>query len=129
MGLDDCLFDSGLKAIIIDLCKKESILTCYSNFGVNIGGKLSKDPRTTVSDENLDKWEATICYNGYSTIFHMLYPLVLNMRQGASPNLLTAEQKAQVRNALRKELLTTMKEYTGSGEESSDDNNGQVTTN
>ena len=107
MGLDDCLFDSGLKTIIIDLCKKESILTSYSNFGDNIGGKF-KDPETTVSDENLDKWEATICYNGYSTIFHMLYPLVLNMRQGASPNLLTAEQKAQVRNALRKELLTTM---------------------
>ena len=107
MGLDDCLFDSGLKTIIIDLCKKESILTSYSNFGDNIGGKF-KDPETTVSDENLDKWEATICYNGYSTIFHMLYPLVLNMCQGSSPYALTAEQKVQVSSALRKELLATM---------------------
>ena len=83
----------------LDLCKKESILT------YNIGG-----PRTTVSDENLDKWEATICYNGYSTVFHMLYPLAFNMLQGQRLHALTDEETANVRKTLRKELLMVMEE-------------------
>ena len=104
MGLDDIIHDVHLKDRILEMCTEKNfpLLTYYSNLN-------KSEKEYYVSEENLIKWEESICYNGYSTVFHMLYPLIFNLAQGSSIEKITEEQKVRLRKLLREELIAAMK--------------------
>jgi hypothetical protein len=63
MGLDDTVFDCGIIPMV----------EMYVRHFVCKYSEIDE-----LSNENLELWESTLCYSGYSVAFHTLYPLYKN---------------------------------------------------
>jgi len=84
MGLDDRIIDGSLPDAVADLMVGNGVL--QQNF----------HERT---DEPLESWlekqEARVLYSGYSTTFHCVLPLFLNIAQGFRRRSIHAEGKSE----------------------------------
>jgi len=97
MGFDDTVADSGIINVIE---KKIEVFAYYYN------------EIDDLTEENLEKWEKTRCYNGYSLSYHVLYPLYANTCcDGVIVGDMTDEQKARLTLLVRSKIVAIIEKY------------------
>jgi len=107
MGLDDAIIDGKAPDAVADLMVGNGVLQNYFH------------ERT---DEPLESWlekqEARVLYSGYSTTFHCVLPLFLNIAQGVRPRSIYSEgndaefefQRLQCRILVLRKIVGVAKE-------------------
>lgn len=95
MGLDDAVYDSNIIVMI------EKYVEQFANY------YSEKDDLT---EKNLNKWERSRCYTGYSVAFHTLYPLYANTHyDGCMTDKMTPESKKKIQLLVRSKLVNIIK--------------------
>lgn len=96
MGLDDEVADSHIIDMIEIRVKK--FISTYSEPDL-------------LTEENLKRWEANLCYTGYSVAFHTLYPLYRNTHiDGIIIIEITEKQDNVIKKLVRNRLIEIINE-------------------
>ena len=94
MGFENFIRESNLIPIILYLCTKKN------KDGKNVIEYHCEKNNVELTETLLSKWESDIHYNGYSTVFHILYPIIYNIFSARTIHDVSYYTKMYVRNKI-----------------------------